>query len=76
MNFRDLNRLDAGDSIIGLGGRWDDELPIVNVGPVRFRRGREVRAVIARCSAGRGLVAGEVFADDDTIRGRRTWGLE
>lgn len=72
MNFHDLLHLDIGDSIIGLGGRWDDELPVVDVGPLRRQQsGRVVRSVVARC--GTGQVKGFVGAGDETIRGSRTW---
>lgn len=71
MTYEDLVRIEPGDSIIGLGNRWDDELPIVAVGRLEASpSGSMRRRVIARIS--RALTTSAFVVEDDlTIRGAR-----
>lgn len=71
MTYEDLVRLEPGDSVIGLGNRWDDELPVVGVGRVEHSPGGGARRrVTARLN--RSITTSAFVIEDDlTIRGAR-----
>ena len=69
----EVEQLRAGDSIIGLGGDWTDEFPVVEVGPVLRVRGhpiaREVHVQVGRRTKGAIVVAGR----DEVRSTARDW---
>jgi hypothetical protein len=66
----DLEELQPGDSIIGFGNRWTDELPVVAVGAMRYPKGYAPRRAIS-VRHGTSVLTGRVFAGGTEIRGVR-----
>lgn len=72
MNLTDLINLSPGDSLIGLGNRWNGEHVVTHVGRMwRREDGRYFRSVLVLI--GRRDRAGTVVQDDATICGRKAY---
>jgi len=70
MTRDDVERLIPGDSIIGLHGEWDDELPVIEVSAPCRAAGKPMKRSV-RVLDGEAVISSMVFENDQTIRGPR-----